>query len=53
MNYQRLISAGKVSQEKEHKAKELLKNVQRLLKPIKVINPYVLSITRLFTPLQA
>lgn len=40
MNYQRLISAGKVNQEEEYKAKELLKNVQRLLKPIKVINPY-------------
>ena len=40
MDYQRLISAGKVNQEEEHKSKELLKNVQRLLKPIKVINPY-------------
>jgi len=40
MDYQRLISAGKVNEEQEHKAKELLKNVQRLLKPIKVINPF-------------
>lgn len=40
MDYQRLISAGKVNQDEEHKAKELLKNVQRLLKPIRVINPY-------------
>lgn len=40
MDYQRLISAGKVNQDEEYKAKELLKNVQRLLKPIKVINPY-------------
>lgn len=40
MDYQRLISAGKVNQDEEHKAKELLKNVQRILKPIKVINPY-------------
>ncbi len=40
MDYQRLISAGKVNQEEEYKSKELLKNVQRLLKPIKVINPY-------------
>jgi predicted transcriptional regulator len=40
MNYQRLISAGKVNAEQEHKAKELLKNVQRILKPIKVINPF-------------
>jgi hypothetical protein len=40
MDYQRLISAGKVNQDEEHKAKELLKNVQRLLKPIRVINPF-------------
>ena len=40
MDYQRLISAGKVNAEQEHKAKELLKNVQRILKPIKVINPF-------------
>ncbi|MGY0408037.1 MAG: hypothetical protein ACWIPJ_06745 [Polaribacter sp.] len=40
MDYQRLISAGKVNVEQEHKAKELLKNVQRILKPIKVINPF-------------
>jgi len=40
MNYQRLISAGKVNQDEEHTTKELLKNVQRLLKPIRVINPY-------------
>lgn len=40
MDYQRLISAGKVNEDEEYKAKELLKNVQRLLKPIKVINPY-------------
>ncbi len=40
MNYQRLISAGKIDDTQEHKAKELLKNVQRALKPIKVINPF-------------
>jgi predicted transcriptional regulator len=40
MNYQRLISAGKINEEQEHKAKELLKDVQRVLKPIKVINPF-------------
>jgi hypothetical protein len=40
MNYQRLISAGKINTEQEHKSQELLKNVQRLLKPIKVINPF-------------
>ena len=40
MNYQRLISAGKVNEDQEYQSKELLKNVQRVLKPIKVINPY-------------
>jgi len=40
MNYQRLISAGKINEEQEHKSRELLKDVQRVLKPIKVINPY-------------
>ena len=40
MDYQRLISAGKVNEEQEYKSRELLKNVQRLLKPIKVINPF-------------
>lgn len=40
MDYQRLISAGKVNEEQEYKAKEILKNVQRVLKPVKVINPF-------------
>jgi len=40
MDYQRLISAGKVNQDEEYKSKEILKNVQRLLKPIRVINPF-------------
>jgi predicted transcriptional regulator len=40
MNYQRLISAGKINGEQEHSSQELLKNVQRILKPIKVINPF-------------
>ncbi len=40
MNYQRLISAGKINEDAEHKARELLKDVQRVLKPIKVINPF-------------
>ena len=40
MNYQRLISAGKINEDQEHKSRELLKDVQRVLKPIKVINPY-------------
>jgi hypothetical protein len=40
MNYQRLISAGKINEEQEHKSRELLKDVQRVLKPIRVINRY-------------
>lgn len=39
MAYQRKVSAGKIEEEEELKAQELLQNVQRLLKPIKIINP--------------
>lgn len=40
MEYQRKLSAGKVNSEAESQSKELLKNVQRLLEPIKIINPF-------------
>ena len=40
MNYQRRASAGKLDEQEELKAAELLRNVQRVLKPIKVINPF-------------
>lgn len=40
MNYQRLVSAGKVNIEDEYKAKALLQNVQRCLTNIAVVNPY-------------
>ncbi len=40
MQYQRLLSAGKINQDEEFKAAELLRNAQRVLKPIKVINPF-------------
>ncbi|CAG5081295.1 hypothetical protein CRYO30217_01585 [Parvicella tangerina] len=40
MEYQRLRSAGKVNTAEEHQAAELLCNVQRLLEPIRVVNPY-------------
>lgn len=40
MDYQRKISAGKIDLEAEQKAREILKNLQRILKPIKVINPF-------------
>ncbi|QSS96321.1 hypothetical protein [Psychroflexus sp. ALD_RP9] len=40
MDYQRKLSAGKIDLEAEQKARETLKNLQRILKPIKVINPF-------------
>ena len=45
MFYQRQISAGMVNHEEELKAKELLKNCQRLLKPITVKNPFAMYLT--------
>lgn len=40
MEYQRKASAGKVNQEEEHQIKNLFQNCQRLLEPVKVVNPY-------------
>ncbi|UXX79437.1 CHC2 zinc finger domain-containing protein [Reichenbachiella carrageenanivorans] len=40
MDYQRKLQAGMVNEESQHIAKQLLKNTQRILQPIKVINPY-------------
>ncbi|MCZ8286050.1 MAG: DNA primase, partial [Bacteroidia bacterium] len=40
MDYQRKLHAGKVDRTEEHKAKQLLQNVQRILKPVTIINPY-------------
>lgn len=40
MDYQRKISAGKINTANELKAKQLLQNVQSVLQPITVINPY-------------
>lgn len=40
MQYQRLASAGKLNEQEQLEATELLQNVQRILKPIKVINPF-------------
>ena len=40
MNYQKLISAGKLNEQEQIDAKDILQNVQRVLNPIKVINPY-------------
>ena len=40
MEYQRAASAGNTDREAEKKAAELLRNCQRLLEPIKVVNPF-------------
>ncbi|NQZ76086.1 MAG: toprim domain-containing protein [Ekhidna sp.] len=40
MDYQRKLQAGAVDEGSQQLAKQLLQNVQRLLKPIRVINPY-------------
>lgn len=40
MDYQRKLSAGKIDTETERKAAQLLRNCQRILLPIKVVNPY-------------
>ena len=40
MQYQRFLSAGKLNEQEQHASRDLLQNVQRILKPIKIINPY-------------
>jgi len=40
MEYQRLMSAGKIDHQQEFLAARFLRDVQRVLKPIKVVNPY-------------
>ncbi|MHA7060283.1 hypothetical protein ACWGOQ_0023910 [Aquimarina sp. M1] len=40
MHYQRLLSAGKINKEEECTTARFLRDVQRILQPIKVINPY-------------
>jgi hypothetical protein len=40
MDYQRRMSAGMIDKYEEKKIREQLKNVQRMLKPISVKNPY-------------
>ena len=42
MNYQRAVSAGQVNEEEQLRAAAILQNTQRVLKPIKVINPFAL-----------
>lgn len=40
MHYQRLRSAGKINTAEEKRVKEFLQNLQRIMQPVKVINPY-------------
>jgi predicted transcriptional regulator len=40
MDYQRKLSAGLIDQFEERKVREQIKNVQRILKPVSVRNPY-------------
>jgi hypothetical protein len=45
LDYQRALSAGKINSETESESRSLLQNVQRLLEPIKVVNPYAESLS--------
>ena len=38
--YQTKLSAGEINKEKENQYKELFKNMQRVLRPINIVNPY-------------
>lgn len=40
MDYQRRASAGKINKHEEAEAASLLQNCQRLLEPIKIVNPF-------------
>ncbi|WP_103072696.1 hypothetical protein [Aquimarina sediminis] len=40
MHYQRAESAGRINKQEEFTAARFLRDVQRILKPVKVINPY-------------
>ncbi|WP_378187395.1 hypothetical protein ACE939_03490 [Aquimarina sp. W85] len=45
MQYQRAVSAGQVNIDAEREARRKLQNVQKILKPIKVINPYAMHLS--------
>ena len=45
MQYQRAVSAGKINKDNEFAAADFLRNVQRVLKPIRVINPYAMRLS--------
>jgi len=40
MEYQRLLSAGKINTEAQEQIKKLMQNTQRILQNIKIVNPY-------------
>ena len=40
MEYQRKLSAGKINTDREHYIKELMRDIQTVLKPVAVRNPY-------------
>ena len=40
MDYQRKLSAGKIDLTEEHKTREAFKNIQRLLQPVQIRNPF-------------
>jgi DNA primase len=40
MDYQRSLSAGKINSMLETQTKEMFKDIQSLLKPIRIVNPY-------------
>jgi len=40
MDYQRRASAGKINSETESQSAELMRNCQRILEPVKVVNPF-------------
>lgn len=45
MEYQRKLKAGKIDTTKENSIKELFKNCQRILEPVRVLNPYAEFLT--------
>lgn len=40
MAYQRRLSAGKINTREEQQAKELLRDIQSVLRPVRVVNPF-------------
>jgi histone H3/H4 len=44
MAYQRKLSAGKIDISEEHRTAELFKNIQRVLRPVQIRNPYAESL---------